>query len=69
MTCENAENKVKLSPFSQAMTLRSIAIYLVDYASLYRHLVARLNPTPTKLKPITMFQAPIPGIGKRVWVT
>jgi hypothetical protein len=34
-----------------------------DDASLYRHLVARLNPTPIKLKPIIMFHAPIPGTG------
>ena len=45
------------------------ATWLGDDAALYRHLVARLNPTPTKLKPMIMFQAPMPGIGKRVWLT
>jgi hypothetical protein len=41
-----------------------ISIYSGDDAALYRHLVARLNPIPIKLKPIIMFQAPIPGIGR-----
>ena len=52
---------IRLTPDVQARL--ASAIYSGDDAALYRHLVARLNPTPIKLKPIIMFHAPIPGTG------